>query len=319
MPHPPLVSIIIPVWNSARFLAETLRSVQAQTYPHFEVLIIDDGSTDATADVAREFCAADPRLRFVARPHAGISATRNAGLDLASGEFIAFLDSDDIWLPEKLARQMELFRTDPRTTLAYTNFYFWDGERDLSLYYRANKPLPDGDAAGQLVRACVFCLSSVVVPRAIFDRADRFDDRVDSCEDWDMWLRLAENNFWARGLREPLVRYRRHPGSVSTNKLKMNHGDLAVLEKNSRATRRAELRPAYARALRLARGKLELAQARQLLPATPSRVPAAIWRAWRHEPRRWKWLMWYGLTRWPKFLGGRALAGIVHRKLIEKF
>ena len=315
----PLVSVIIPVWNGASLLPETLRSLQAQTYTRFEALILDDGSTDNTAAVAREFCEADPRLRFVPRLHSGVSATRNAGLEMAHGEFIAFLDSDDVWLPTKLERQMELFRSDPRTTFAYTNFYFWDGERDLSLYYRSNKPLPDGDSARQLVAACVYGMSTVVVRRAAFERTGGFDSELEGCEDWDMWLRLLEHGFWARGIREPLARYRRWPGSLSANKYIIFQNDLLVLEKNRRATRRAELRPLYDRAIRNARGRLELARAKQLLAASPGEVPSAIWRAWRHQPRRWKWLMWFVLAIWPNLLGGTAMKAIAHRKIMQKF
>jgi len=315
----PTVSVIIPVWNGAALLPETLRSLQSQTFTDFEALIVDDGSTDATAAVAAAFCQADARLRLVARPHAGLSAARNAGLELARGEFIAFLDADDVWLPEKLARQMELFRADPRASFAYANYYFWDGQQDLSVGHRPNRPLPDGDTARRLVTSNVYAVSSVVVRRTVIARAGGFDTGLESCEDWDMWLRLAEQDFRARGTREPLIRYRRWPGSMSNNKLKMVRHNLIVLEKNLRATRRPELRPAYRRAIRYNRAVLELILARQLVDTNPARVPAGLCRAWRHYPYRLKWLLWFALTAWPKTLGGRATAGIVHRKLIRKF
>jgi glycosyltransferase involved in cell wall biosynthesis len=315
----PVVSVIIPVRNGATMLAETLRSLQSQTYTDFEAIILDDGSTDDTAAVAAGFCEADPRLRLVSRPHTGLSATRNAGLALARGEFIAFLDGDDIWLPEKLERQMELFRTDPRTTFVYANHYYWDGQRDLSVYYRADKPLPDGDAARRLVVANVYGMSTVIVRRAMLERTGGFDPGLACCEDWDMWLRLAERDFWARGIRDPLARYRRWPGSMSANKAKMIEHDLLVLKKNLRDTRRAELRPLYRRAIHFALAKQELIRARQLLDTSPGQVPAAIWRAWCHYPYRLKWLLWFALAAWPGALGGHATAGIVHRKLIQKY
>ena len=314
----PLVTVIIPVWNGAAFLPETLRSLQSQTCANFEALILDDGSTDDTAAVAKKFCDEDPRLRLVSLPHAGLSATRNAGIEMARGEFIAFLDADDVWFPEILARQMESFRADPRVNFAYANYYFWDGERDLFAYYRAKNPLPDGDAARQLIAANVYGVSMVVVRRDLFARAGNFDTGLDCCEDWDMWLRLLEHGLHARGVREPLARYRRWPGSLSAKKFRMATRDLQVLEKNLAATRRAELRPLYLQSIRKVRAKLELAQARQWLDTAPDRVPGAIWRAWRWHPRP-KYLMWFALAGWPKILGGGALNRIVHGKLVQKF
>ena len=106
---------------------------------------------------------------------------------------------------------------------------------------------------------------------------------------------------------------------MSNQKIKMATGDVLVLEKNLRATRRAELRPLYRQALSIAQGKLELARARPLIEAQPEKIPAAVWRAWRFHPSRLKWLMWFLLVAWPGFLGGNKTARVVHRKLVEKF
>ena len=152
---------------------------------------------------------------------------------------------------------MELFRADPRANFAYANYYFWDGQRDESVGYRTNRPLPDGDTARRLAWANVYALSSIMVRRAVFARTGDFDPGLDNCEDWDMWLRLAEQDFRARGTREPLVRYRRWAGSMSAKKIKMVRHNLIVLEKNLRATRRPELRP--------------------VLPAKPSATTAPCW------------------------------------------
>jgi glycosyltransferase involved in cell wall biosynthesis len=315
----PLVSVVIPVFNSAGLVGQTLEALRLQTFQNFEALIVDDGSTDDTAAFVSQFCQADPRLRLVSRPHAGLSGTRNAGMEQARGEFIAFLDHDDIWFPEKLARQMELFRADPRVNFSYTNYFFWDGQRDFAPGYREHRPLPDGDAGRQLAFSNIYGMSTVVVRREMFERAGCFDTSFDGCEDWDMWLRLAEHGLWARGTREPLARYRRWPGNMSNQKIKMATGDVLVLEKNLRATRRAELRPLYRQALSIAQGKLELARARPLIEAQPEKIPAAVWRAWRFHPSRLKWLMWFLLVAWPGFLGGNKTARVVHRKLVEKF
>jgi hypothetical protein len=130
---------------------------------------------------------------------------------------------------------------------------------------------------------------------------------------------MAEHGLWVRGTREPLARYRRWSGNKSSQKLTMADSNVRVLKKNLRATQRPDLRPLYERSFAFARGRLELVRARQLLDSQPEAVPAAIWHAWRQHPRRLKWLMWFALVAWPKFLGGAASARVIHRKLIQKF
>jgi glycosyltransferase involved in cell wall biosynthesis len=316
----PLVSVVIPAFNAAGLVGQTLESLRLQTFQNFEALIVDDGSTDATAAVVQEFCNADRRFSLMRRPHAGLPATRNAGMEQARGEFIAFLDADDLWLPEKLERQMKLFRADPRVNFSYTNFYFWDGTRDLQVHYRPRRQLPDGDPARPLAESNVFGISTVIVRREMLAPDFLFDTRlINGCEDWDLFLRLAERGLWTRGTREPLVRYRRWPGNMSNQKSKMVECDVQVLEKNLRATKRRDLLPIYRRSLNLASARLELIRARRMLDDSPEKVSATIWRAWRFYPRRLKWLMWFLLVAWPKSFGGLATQRIVHRKLIQKF
>jgi len=320
MPGTPLVSIVIPTFNGASFIAQSLESVQSQTFQDFEVIIADDGSTDDTAVVARKFCAADARFTLVQQDNRGVSAARNAAIERAQGEFIAFLDHDDLWLPGKLSRQLKLFQADLGANFSFTNYYYWDGRRDLSVRYRDNQPLPEGDASSRLVYSNVYGMSTVVVRHETISATGGFNEGLfDGCEDWDMWLRIAEHGFRACGTREPLTRYRRWSGNMSNHKLQMAENDVRVLERNFRATQRPELRPHYQRSLAFASGRLELARARRLLNAQPDAVPAAVWRAWRFYPRRLKWLMWYGLVAWPKLLGGCATARVIHRKLIRKW
>jgi glycosyltransferase involved in cell wall biosynthesis len=319
----PLVSVIIPVWNGAVFLPEALRSLQAQTYAHFEAVIVDDGSTDNTAAVARRFCETDSRFIFVQQAHAGVSAARNAAIARSRGEYVAFLDADDVWSPKKLTRQLEVFAEDPRVNAVFTNFYMWDGQRDLHIWYRPEKPLPEGDVAARLVfnigLVCAASMSVAVLRRELFDKAGFFDPELTIGEDWDLFLRMAECGLWVRVTREPLARYRRWSGNVTNQKLKTIEGNVRVLQKNFQTTRRPELRPLYEHSLAFARAQFELGRARQFIESRPDAVPAAIWRAWRIYPRKLKWLMWFALVAWPKFLGGNATARIVHRKLVQKW
>jgi len=319
MTNQPIVSIIIPVWNGAAVLPEALRSLQAQTFGDFEALILDDGSSDDSVAIVREFSRHDPRFIPVSRAHSGLPVTRNFGIRQARGEFIAFLDHDDVWLPEKLQRQMELFQTHPRANFSFTNFFYWDGVRDLYAFYPSHRPLPEGNAARQLVFACVFGMSSIVVKRQFLFQTGLFREEVDYCEDWDLWLRMAEAGLQAIGVREPLMRYRRWPGNMSRHTLKMALGNLSVLQHNLQISRRPELAPFYRRSINIARARLELIHARQLLDSAPEKIPAALWRAWQLNPKDARWLLRIPLVAWPKFLGGKTLARGVHRKLIEKY
>jgi len=319
----PLVSVIVPAWNAAEVLGEALESVRCQTYQQLEVLVVDDGSTDGTAEVARRFCAPDSRFHLIRQENLGVSAARNAGIRQAHGEWIAFLDADDVWLPEKLNRQLALAREEPRANFLFTNFFVWDGRRDLYLEFPDQRTLPEGNVSRGLIfdvyHGCPASMSTGMVRREALEAAGLFDPELALAEDWDLWLRVSERGLWVRGTREPLARYRRWNGNLTNQKLRLAEAVVHVLEKNLRATQRPELRPLYRRSLAAARARLEFARARSGLETHPEVAPGAVWRAWQLNPRRLKWLMWFGLLVWPKFLGGRATAAIVHRKIISKW
>ena len=318
----PRISVVIPAFNAASVVTQTLESVQSQTFQDFEAIIVDDGSTDETAAVVRRFCGADPRFHFVSQLHAGVSAARNKAIERARGEFIAFLDADDIWFPKKLACQIEMFREDPQANFVYTNFFRWDGADGFSAWYNDDQPLPEGDVSRKLVfnvsYACAASMSTAMVRREAFDRTGGFDLEFAMGEDWDMWLRMAEQGLWVRGIREPLACYRRWSGNVTNQKLKIFEANVRVLKKNLRATGRPELRPLYQRSLAHVLAKRELFCAREFLEPRPEAVPGAIWRAWRFCPRELKLLKWFVLVSWPRFLGGRVTERIVHRILWQK-
>ena len=317
---PPLVSIIIPAFNAAPVLVEALESARVQTFQNFEAIIVDDGSTDDTTEIARRFCAGDSRFRLLRQANAGLPAARNTALGQANGEWIAFLDADDAWLAQKLERQLALAGEDLHANFLFANFYFWDGARDLAIRYRANRPLPDGDTSTKLIFSNMYGISTVIVRRETISAVGEFDKQLFcGCEDWDLWLRIAERGLWARGLREPLVRYRRWPGNMTSKKMTMTEAAVRVLEKNLAATQRPESRPVYRRSLAFARAKLELIRARYRIETEPGTVSPAILRAWRLYPQRVEWLLWYLLTAWPDFLGGRATAAVIHRKMIRKW
>ena len=319
MADSPRVSIIIPAFNAASVIAETLVSVMNQTFTDFEVLIVDDGSNDNTVDVAKTFCVADARFQLITSNHAGLSATRNIGIKQSRGEWIAFVDADDIWLPEKLARQMETVGERSEVDLSFTNYHFWDGTHVLRTRTFYEGMSAKNEILPRLIERCTYLVSAVIVRADLFKRVGGFDVTLPCCEDWDLWLRMAESGMTVAGIETPLVHYRRWPGNMTKNRLAMSEYKVVVLERNARASRHPSVRADYLRSIANARARLELVRACTYLRSQPDSVRASVWRAWRLYPSETKWLGWFLLLLWPKALGGHKAEGIVHRKLRRRY
>jgi glycosyltransferase involved in cell wall biosynthesis len=215
----PAVSIVIPAFNSESYLRQAIDSVLGQTWQDWELLIVDDGSTNGTPEISKEFAAADPRCRFFSRAHSGLaSATRNAGIKSARGKFVAFLDADDAWLPEKLERQLAIVDTHPETDLVYANaFIIHDGETTREKLYSSRRARSCQRYASLLWHNQV-ATSTVLVRTESLRKAGAFREtrHMRIVEDYDLWLRIcARGNL--RFLDEPLALYRRHRGSVSAD------------------------------------------------------------------------------------------------------
>lgn len=208
-----LVSVIIPSYNMARFLPQAVESVLAQTYANLEIQIIDDGSKDDTQEVVRQW-AQDPRIRVHRQVNGGLSHARNQGVALTRGDFIALLDADDIWEPQKLARQLPLFRGRPELGVVYSDYSRMDAD---------GKPLPNGPTqmhrgkvSGPLLIENFVPASTTVVRRACFERCGGFDVALRTGEDYEMWLRLSAH-FEFDFITEPTMRYRTGGWQMSTD------------------------------------------------------------------------------------------------------
>ncbi len=206
----PAVSVIIPTYNRAALVGEALASVQAQSFRDFEVLVVDDGSTDATPEVL----AAWREVRVFRHPvRRGVSAARNTGVAFARGEWLAFLDSDDLWLPAKLARQMAYLADRPGLSLCQTD------ETWVRRGARVNQPLTHRKVAGWIfghsLERCMVSPSAVILHRHLFEDHGGFDATLAAGEDYDLWLRLTWR--YEVGLvDEPLVIKRGgHPDQLS--------------------------------------------------------------------------------------------------------
>ena len=217
MSTPPRVSVLVAAYNGEAFVGEALASLGAQTFRDFEVIVVDDGSTDGTAALVAKLATRDERFRLIRQANGGTQAARNAALAGARGAWVALLDQDDVWLPQKLEAQITLADADPRANLLFTNYRVWDGTRTLGTRYTQRDKFPEGNVAVGLARSCLFQASTVMVPRALAVELGGFDPTLRNAGDWDLWLRVAERGIHARGSFEPLVLYRVWGGNESRN------------------------------------------------------------------------------------------------------
>lgn len=215
-PKPKSISVVIPAYNASRFLAETLESALAQTLPPDEVLVIDDGSTDDTATIAARYAS---RVRVISRTNHGLPASRNFGVEASTGEWIAFLDSDDVWEPNMLERQMEEL-TKANADVSYTG-------RVLLMQQGGTATLGEVMCASSAkdIRKVLFYQygpfvpSSVVVRRSSFEAVNGFDPTMRrGNEDFDLWLRMLHAGAKFTSCPEPLLRYRRHEANWSLDR-----------------------------------------------------------------------------------------------------
>lgn len=216
------ISVIIPAYNAEAFIAETVRSALSQTYPDVEVIVVDDGSTDDTLGSLNEFA---DRIRVHRQSNAGVSKARNAGVGIATGSWIAFLDADDLWAPTKLAQQ-SAYSDIP---MCFTDRYNIGARGDVPELQSDSTPMQGGDLFEPLlVRGNFITLSTVLLRRTLFDEMQGFYSGLHGTEDWDLWLRIAERHPIAF-CPEPLVSYRFHPGGLSRNHRQMAQERIKVI------------------------------------------------------------------------------------------
>lgn len=208
----PKVSVILPTYNGSRYLKDSVPSVMSQTFRDFELLIIDDGSTDQTKDVIGGY-RSDPRFIYTKQQHAGLSEARNRGLESARGEYIAFIDCDDIFLKEKLKRQVQAFDKNAVADVVYTSErFFYDGEEERSFPSPYEKL--SGDLLFFLKRSNFIHISTIMVRKDLL-RDVRFDPLLKSHEDWDFLLRISEKGALFYYIPEELSLIRIRKGSMT--------------------------------------------------------------------------------------------------------
>ena len=182
----PLISVVIPTYNRGWIIAEAIESVLAQDFKNFQLIVVDDGSTDNTREIIRFY---ERDIILISQDRQGVSAARNSGIAAASGRFIAFLDSDDIWQPEKLSVQVEFFNKNPEVFICQTE-EIWI-KNGLRINPKKRHKKPSGMIFEPSLSLCLVSPSAVMMRQSLFDLVGLFDERLPACEDYDLWLRVG--------------------------------------------------------------------------------------------------------------------------------
>jgi glycosyltransferase involved in cell wall biosynthesis len=214
----PLVTVVIPAYNAERWIDRSLASALAQTYRHIEIIVVNDGSTDRTVSLVEGAALRDPRIRLVSTPNQGLAATRNVGISHARGDLIAPLDADDLWHPEKIARQVHVMKSSsPKVGLVYCWAVEID-EDDFIIPPVRNGPTAEGKVLTDVVANAGIITSGAnpLIRRSYLDAIGGYDKNFRYCEDWKLQVCLAEICEFAI-VPAHLVGYRRTAGSLSKN------------------------------------------------------------------------------------------------------
>jgi len=207
----PMVSVIIPTYNRAHVLARSIQSVLNQTFQDFELIIVDDGSTDDTESLVNRFSS--KKIKYVRhQKNQGGSPARNTGIRLAKGDYIAFLDDDDEWMPEKLERQMEVIcKAPPEVGVLYTKFRQYDRFGDYVPQRRLAKK--EGNLFKQLLGECFLGLGTTLIRKECFDKVGLFNENILYARDWDLLLRISQH-YQFLYIDEPLAIVHEQPEGI---------------------------------------------------------------------------------------------------------
>jgi len=220
----PTVSVIIHTYNNEKFIAETVASVLNQTYKDYEIIVVDDGSVDGTRDVLMPYMQ---KIRYHYKENGGIASAKNAGIGLSQAEFVAFLDHDDLWVPDKLQLQMEHFNENPQIGLVYAKYTSFRDGKEL-------RTKPEKGYSGwifkELLSKSFIQTSTVVVKRECLDAAGPYDETFSLGDEYDMFLRIARK-FQCGFVDKGLTRYRVHDTNASNNDFLFDNENLGVYKK----------------------------------------------------------------------------------------
>ncbi len=250
-PQSKLISVVVPVYNAEQYVADTLKSVLAQTYQNFEILIVDDGATDRSLEICRQFT--DQRIKIIQQSNRGLPGARNTGIRHAQGEYITLLDADDLWVPEKLEKHVNHLNSSPHVGISFSYSAFIDDNGQPSGLHQMPRKLKNITAAYVLCRNPVGNGSSAVIRRETLKSIEfqdnlygieenfYFDERLRfekaDATDLECWTRIAATTPWQlEGIAESLTLYRIHAGGLSANALVQYQAIERVIEKSCTVT-----------------------------------------------------------------------------------
>jgi glycosyltransferase involved in cell wall biosynthesis len=227
----PQVSVILPVFNGEAFLADAIESVRAQEFSDWEIIAVDDGSTDGSGRILREYETVLPgRLRLITQENRGISVAKNRAIGLSSGEYIAFLDCDDGWSPEKLELQVSVLQRMEEVAMVYSDCSLVDLQGNVIRKTYFEKPPLHGWVFPELLLHNCVPSSSVILRRSVLDAVGLLNPAFRIAQDYDLWLRIADR-YPIEVIDRPLMQYRVHPGGISSNRVEMIREDLDITER----------------------------------------------------------------------------------------
>lgn len=288
-----MVSVIIPAYKAAQYIAETLRSVQAQTHENWEIWVIDDGSPDDLGAIVQTFCAQDPRIHYHRQANAGVSKARNQGYQLAKGEYLAFLDADDVWLPDNLSTKLERFGQDPDFGLVHSDAAVIDQDSKPTGEIKSGK---EGHILNDLLRweeTCIPAPSSILVKREVVERVGGFEPSLSNAADFEFFFRVAKQYKIGR-VPKVTWQYRVHGNNM--------HQNMDLMERDE--LRSYDLATQY--------NLFESEAFRRECYANMYLILAASW--WGHQ-RRWGKTLYYVF----KAIATRpAILGRLFRKVLSK-
>jgi glycosyltransferase involved in cell wall biosynthesis len=229
----PAVTVVIPAYDAARYIGEALDSVKAQTVSDYEVIVVNDGSNDRD-ELERVLHSHPLSIIYLSQENRGVSAARNAAIEIGKGAFYAQLDADDQWTPDYLEVQLRILSDNPNVAVVYPNATIIGDGSHAGLEFMKISP-SEGDVNFEtLVRQKCVVMTSVTARMNVIREAGMFDESLRSCEDFDLWLRIVKNGGRIIYHRRPLVRYRRHRSSLSSDRIWMTRNLLAVFGKSAR-------------------------------------------------------------------------------------